>query len=70
MEVTDLEKTVDGYTEAELLEAKRSIESTLNKCIKVIEKLKEDTSQHTLTKRRIDAFKIAINLIDLTLSKE
>ena len=47
----------------DLHEALRSIESTLSKCEKAVTKLREGTSQHTLTIRRIDAFRIAITLI-------
>ena len=47
----------------ELNEALRSIESTLSKCEKALTKLREGTSQHTLTARRIDAFRIAVTLI-------
>ena len=51
------------YSEQELLEAKRSIGSTLSKCEKVLLKLTPGKSQHTLTKRRIAAFQIALELI-------
>jgi len=47
----------------ELSEALRSIESTLSKCEKALTKLREGTSQHTLTARRIEAFRIAVTLI-------
>ncbi len=47
----------------ELSEALRSIESTLGKCEKALLKLREGTPQHTLTTRRIEAFKIAVELI-------
>ena len=47
----------------DLSEALRSIESTLSKCEKALTKLREGTSQHTLTARRIDAFRIAVTLI-------
>ena len=55
------------YTIEELLEAKRSIASTLSKCEKVILKLQPGKSQHTLTIRRIAAFKIALDLIEREL---
>lgn len=55
------------YTIEELLEAKRSIASTLSKCEKVILKLQPGKSQHTLTVRRIAAFKIALDLIEREL---
>jgi hypothetical protein len=47
----------------DLSEALRSIESTLSKCEKALLKLREGTPQHTLTTRRIEAFKIAVELI-------
>ena len=40
----------------ELREALRSINSTIGKCEKAQLKLTEGTSQHTLTKRRLEAF--------------
>ena len=49
--------------QCELREALRSIESTLSKCEKALMKLSEGTPQHTLTKRRIEAFRIATALI-------
>ena len=51
----------------ELHEALRSINSTIGKCEKAILKLNEGTSQHTLTKRRIEAFCIAVSLIEKEL---
>jgi hypothetical protein len=48
----------------DLREALRSIESTLGKCEKAQTKLREGTPQHTLTKRRIDAFRIAVDLLN------
>lgn len=60
---------MDRYTEQELLEAKRSIASTLAKCEKAIVKLAPGKSQHTLTRRRIDAFRIALDLIDQALEE-
>ena len=47
----------------ELSEALRAIESTTGKCEKALMKLREGTPQHTLTKRRIAAFRIASELI-------
>ena len=51
------------YTREELAEARRSIDSTLRKC-EALEKLLPGTSPHTLTVRRIRAFRIALALID------
>ena len=52
------------YTPEELAEARQSIASTLSKCEKALEKLRPGTSAHTLTVRRIRAFRIALELID------
>ena len=52
------------YTAEELAEARRSIDSTLRKCEKALEKLRPGSSAHTLTVRRIRAFRIALVLID------
>ena len=57
------------YTNEELLEAKRQIDSTVRKLEQVIKTLeaKENAqrykSQITLAKRRVKAFEIATNLI-------
>ena len=53
----------------DLNEALRAIESTLSKCEKAQTKLREGTSQHTLTKRRIEAFRIASALIKEKMDK-
>ena len=55
------------YTTEELIEAQRSIDSTLHKCEKALLKLTPGKSQHTLTARRIKAFQIALELIDREL---
>lgn len=54
---------MNDYTEEELKEALRAIASTISKCEKVLPKLKQGTSQHTLLVRRIKAFNIASALI-------
>lgn len=48
----------------ELSEALRSINSTIGKCEKAFVKLRTGTSQHTLMRRRLDAFYIAVSLIE------
>jgi len=53
----------ESYTDQELAEALRSIESTLAKCEKVLPKLALGSPQHTLLARRIKAFQIAVTLI-------
>ncbi|MCL2051025.1 MAG: EVE domain-containing protein, partial [Lachnospiraceae bacterium] len=60
----------DTDRQHELHEALRSISSTIGKCEKAILKLNEGTSQHTLTKRRIEAFYIAVSLIERELREE
>lgn len=55
------------FTKDELDEAIRSIDSTRNKCVKALEKLREGTPQHTLTVRRIKAFDVALALINKEL---
>lgn len=47
-----------------LSEALRAINSTISKCEKAQTKLAVGTSQHTLTKRRLEAFYIAVALIE------
>ena len=58
----------EKYAKADLEEALKSIFSTVSKCEKALEKLKEGTPSHTLTKRRIKAFNIATHLITKELS--
>ncbi len=60
---------MDGYTKEELGEALRAIASTISKCDKVLPKLKQGTSQHTLLIRRIKAFHIASSLINKALEE-
>ena len=57
------------YTPEELAEARRSIDSTLRKCEKALEKLRPGSSAHTLTVRRIRAFRIALELIDREMER-
>lgn len=54
---------MDTYTREELVEAERSIASTLSKCEKAILKLRPGSGQHTLMARRITAFQIALDLM-------
>lgn len=54
---------MNNYTKEELEKALRAIASTISKCEKVLPKLKEGTSQHTLLIRRIKALQIASILI-------
>lgn len=63
------------YSKEELLEAKRQIDSTLHKLqetVKTLEGKENPThykSQITLAKRRIQAFAIAISLIEKELAQ-
>jgi len=54
---------MDNFTKEDLEEALRAIASTVAKCEKVLPKLKEGTSSHTLLERRIKALNIASALI-------
>lgn len=57
------------YSEDDLQEALRALESTVSKCEKALPKLKENTSQHTLLVRRIKAFQISISLVEKALAE-
>ena len=59
----------ENYTQEELREALRAIESTIGKCEKALPKLRPGTSQHTLLVRRIKAFQIASDLIRRSFDK-
>ena len=54
---------MEQFTQREVEEAERAIASLLSKCEKAFEKLTPGTSQHTLTKNRIAALRIALALI-------
>lgn len=56
------------YAKDELEEALRAIISTINKCEKIMPKLKENAAQNTLLKRRIKALQISVDLINKELS--
>lgn len=51
------------HTPEEWQEAQRAIESMRSKCEKALLKLKPGTSSHTLTRRRIAAFHLALELL-------
>ena len=63
----NIEKNDDSGKQYELQEALRAIKSTISKCEKAFTKLAEGTSQHTLMKRRLAAFYIAVELIEKEL---
>ncbi len=64
------------HTQQELLEAKRQINSTIHKLKETVKSLmaKENPdrykSQITLAKRRIEAFEIAVDLIEKELATD
>lgn len=64
-----------AYSKEELLEAKRQIDSTLHKLRETVRTLEEKEnaarckSQITLAKRRIQAFSIAVQLIEQELEQ-
>lgn len=58
---------MNNYTKEELNEALTAIDSTISKCEKVLPKLKQGTSSHTLLIRRIKALRIASELISREL---
>jgi hypothetical protein len=58
------------YAKEELEEARRTIISTINKCEKALPKLKKNSAQQTLLKRRIKALQISVDLIERELSGE
>jgi hypothetical protein len=55
------------YCKTELEEAKFAIDSTISKCEKSLQKIKEKSPQRTLLIRRIKALKLSIYLIDREL---
>jgi hypothetical protein len=55
--------SMDNITQEELKENLCAITSLIGKCEKAYTKLIEDTSQHTLMKRRLKAFYISETLI-------
>lgn len=57
------------YSQEELEEALRALDSTIQKCKKVQPKLKEGSSQHTLLVRRIKAFTISSDLIKREINR-
>lgn len=58
---------MNHFTKEELDDAHRALASTLSKCEKVLPKLNEGTSQHTLLTRRIHALRIALVLLESEL---
>jgi len=61
---------MEPFTQKELTEALYAIDSTIRKCEKVLPKLKEGTSQHTLLIRRIKALRISSSLIKREMDME
>lgn len=59
----------DDPPKAELTEALRAINSLLSKCEKVLPKLQQGSSQHTLLKNRIQALRISSALISQAIEE-
>ena len=55
---------MNEYTKQELEEAKTALASTLHKCEKMQESGRLQSSQKTLTDRRVKALRIALTLIE------
>jgi len=58
-----------NYTKGELDEALRAISSTIGKIEKVAQKKTLGKSQQTLIERRLNALRIAVNLIEAERKK-
>lgn len=58
------------FSNEDLREALRAIDSTIRKCEKAEPKLRAGTPQHTLLRRRIRALQIAVVLIERELDAE
>ncbi len=58
-----------SYSKEELEEALKAIVSTISKCENALPKLKQNSAQRTLLKRRIKALQISVELIERELSK-
>lgn len=61
---------MDTYSNEDLNEALRVINSLISKCEKVQEKIRQGTSQSTLLNNRIKAFHISISLITKALEDQ
>lgn len=64
------DNTENDYTIAELEEAVYALTSLISKCEKAKQKLVIGTSQYTLLTRRLEAFNIAITIINGCLTKK
>lgn len=53
----------ESFAQEDLQQALGALTSTISKCEKVLPKLKQGSSQHTLLTRRIKALYIAVALI-------
>ncbi|WP_414657436.1 hypothetical protein ACINK0_04590 [Deinococcus sp. VB343] len=58
------------FTPTQLSEAHRALASTLSKCEKVLAGGKLKPAQHTLTRRRIEALRTALALIEREQSEQ
>ncbi|WP_206363226.1 hypothetical protein [Sinomicrobium pectinilyticum] len=57
------------FSKMELEEARTAITSLIHKCEKAKDKVKKNSSQETLLKRRIKALQISASLIEEKISK-
>jgi hypothetical protein len=60
---------MDDFSQEELTNASRAINSLLSKCEKAQDKFSPGTSQHTLLKNRINALRIATALIATAIAE-
>jgi hypothetical protein len=66
----DANYTIDNLTKEDFEKALRPVTSTIGKCEKVQEKLREGTSQATLTRNMLKALYISSSLITKELKKQ
>ena len=57
------------YTTENMNEALRAFNSSISKCEKAKEKLKENSPQHKWVNRQLEAFYISVSLIELSLGE-
>jgi len=58
---------MEGYTQQELTEALRAVNSIIHKCEKAQEKFPQGNSHHTLLKNRLKAMYISRSLLEREL---
>lgn len=60
---------MENDSQEKLIRATTVIESLIHKCEKSLQKIAGKTSQHALLTNRIEALKIALNLIEKEMKK-